>query len=173
MRWDALGVILGIIGITFAAGVWVQQKDSDTSDVQDKLKKLEEKILEIGKAGKIPSGTVIAFDSIKCPNEEWSYFSKASGRFLLGAGKGSNLTSRNIGDTGGEEANILSLDEMPAHTHSAKHAEWGQFNWKGGGNDPHWNKTKTFTNYETGSAGNNKAHNNMPPFLTLTFCIKK
>ena len=39
------------------------------------------------------------------------------GRFLMGAGAGTGLTSRTAGDTGGEEAHALSLAGMPAHDH--------------------------------------------------------
>lgn len=41
------------------------------------------------------------------------------GRTIIGAGLGSGLTSRAFGETGGAEAVALSVDELPAHTHTS------------------------------------------------------
>ena len=41
------------------------------------------------------------------------------GRVLLGAGTGSGLTARSLGDTGGEETHVLTTPEIPAHLHGA------------------------------------------------------
>jgi microcystin-dependent protein len=39
------------------------------------------------------------------------------GRTVVGAGAGAGLTDRALGATGGEESHILTLAEMPSHTH--------------------------------------------------------
>jgi microcystin-dependent protein len=41
-----------------------------------------------------------------------------SGRSPVGAGLGSGLTLRHVGDTGGEEAHALSTPELASHSHS-------------------------------------------------------
>lgn len=39
------------------------------------------------------------------------------GRFVLGTGTGKGLTERKIDQTGGEESHVLTVAELPAHTH--------------------------------------------------------
>ena len=39
------------------------------------------------------------------------------GRFVLGSGKGSGLTNRTVGDTGGVETVALTEAQMPSHSH--------------------------------------------------------
>lgn len=41
------------------------------------------------------------------------------GRFVLGAGHGSGLTPRTLGDRGGAEAHALVVEEIPSHSHFA------------------------------------------------------
>lgn len=40
------------------------------------------------------------------------------GRAAIGAGQGSGLTNRSLGDTPGEETHVLTTDELPNHGHS-------------------------------------------------------
>ncbi|ENX4858870.1 TPA: hypothetical protein I7295_24395 [Vibrio parahaemolyticus] len=119
----------------------------------------------------IPSNTVIAFNGDKCP-KGWRDFSQAQGRFIIGAGSGDNLKLKKFGDTGGAEEHTLTITEIPKHTHKGKHAEWGFFEWRGGGSDPFWNKKKTFTEYDSSATGGSQPHNNMPPYIVLRWCEK-
>jgi len=81
-------------------------------------------------------------------------------KFVVGAG-----TSFNNNDTGGEATHVLTIDEMPAHTHSNSSVVYsvGGLNMNGnGGYSP------TANEYTGGDA----AHNNLPPYIGLTFIIK-
>ncbi|ANQ21420.1 hypothetical protein BA893_06960 [Vibrio natriegens] len=120
----------------------------------------------------IPTNTVIAYNDSKCP-KGWENFTQAQGRFIIGSGSGSNLEVKKFGHTGGTEVHTLTVEEMPQHSHIGKHAEWGSFDWRGGGSDPFWNKNKTFSEYETSISGKGRPHNNMPPYIVLTWCTKK
>ena len=79
--------------------------------------------------------------------------------FLLAAGD-----VYNAGDTGGEAEHTLITDEIPSHSHtqtttySSGSSGWANtWNTSNGPGDPQ----------NTGTAGGGKAHNNMPPYLTV------
>jgi microcystin-dependent protein len=82
------------------------------------------------------------------------------GRTLIGAGTGSGLTARDIGDTGGEETHDLVIGEIPSHQHTVTDADiTGLF--VAPGEVPAVIAT-TFS--LTGAAGGDNPHNNMQPF---------
>jgi len=123
----------------------------------------------------IPSGAVVAFadtptgalrhDCQSLPGD-WDFFPIADGRFILGAGQlGEERYS--AGETGGEPTVVLSVEEMPRHTHRLGYGPWGLANGKGQGN-----LETTGGSINLDPTGGNKPHNNMPPYVTLTFCKK-
>ncbi len=103
----------------------------------------------------------------------------------IGAGQGPGLSLRDLGEVGGEPAVTLLNSEMPAHSHTA------QASTAGGVNSPTgaaWGESKlgkTALNVYAASGANNVSmspqalsvagaglpHNNMPPYLCLTFII--
>ena len=108
-------------------------------------------------------------------------------------GQGPGLSLRDLGETGGEQAVTLLQTEMPAHTHTmtatsttgtllaAANNEWGVANAgggkTGGGSQVNFYSTTTgsgtvpMSPLATSVAGASLPHNNMPPFLGLTFII--
>jgi microcystin-dependent protein len=92
------------------------------------------------------------------------------GRFILGAGQGSRLTNRTLGDTNGAETHTLNVSEMPSHNHSYSSnytaIDGRAESWPATNNDV----SKKYIN--TGSKGGNSAHNNMPPYYVLTYIMK-
>jgi microcystin-dependent protein len=96
------------------------------------------------------------------------------GRVVVGAGTGTSLTTRTVGDTGGAETHTLSIAEMPAHTHQQQKAGSGaggslEFYTISGstGSSPN-----TAGRPATTSIGGSGSHNNMQPFVVMRFCIK-
>jgi len=103
----------------------------------------------------------------------------------LGSGQGPGLSLRDLGEMGGQQAVTLLTSEMPAHTHVAAGTP------SGGTNSPAnacWGQAKMgktgLACYAASSAdnvtmkpqalavlGGSLPHNNMPPFLCLTFII--
>lgn len=83
------------------------------------------------------------------------------GRVSLGAGQGSGLTNRFLGNTLGEESHTLSLSEMPSHgMHGA-----AQYGMDGG---PY----QAIQPSGSTDRGSDSAHNNMSPSLVVNFIIK-
>ncbi len=105
----------------------------------------------------------------------------------LQQGQGPGLSLRNLGESGGEETVTLLASEMPAHNHSAQAVAAGGTTvspsgaaWAEGRSgritSPHYaafdsNSTVAMAPAALAVAGGNQPHNNMPPYLTLNFCI--
>ncbi|HEY6351138.1 MAG TPA: tail fiber protein [Candidatus Angelobacter sp.] len=99
------------------------------------------------------------------------------------AGQGPGLSLRDLGETGGEQTVTLLQTEMPAHSHGAQATSGG------GKSDPTgnaWasgaktgpslysasdNNNVQMNAFGTSIAGGNLPHNNLMPFLGLTFII--
>jgi microcystin-dependent protein len=104
----------------------------------------------------------------------------------LGMGNGPGLTPRVIGETGGEQTVTLLTSQMPAHSHTAQAANTGGLDSPAG---HAWGESKLGKTPLAGyaasvpasnvpmnagalePAGGSQPHNNMPPYLTLTFII--
>lgn len=84
-------------------------------------------------------------------------------RFLWGTS-----ASGTIGATAGEQTHILTVDEMPAHTHNNKlkggpqTASSSVYDWVSNSTAWQW------YNLATESTGGGKAHNNMPPYIQVS-----
>jgi len=101
------------------------------------------------------------------------------------AGQGPGLSLRDLGETAGEQTVTLLQTEMPAHSHGAVGATgstsaspvanaWASGAKLGGGNI--YTPSVPANNAQMNPlaltiAGGNLPHNNMPPFLGLTFII--
>lgn len=75
------------------------------------------------------------------------------------------LTTRTLGDTGGEENHAMSLSELIAHSHGGASTNSGitPTGWTGGSKADYASPVST---------GGNQAMNNMQPFLALNYIIK-
>ena len=100
------------------------------------------------------------------------------------AGQGPGLSLRDLGETGGEQTVTLLQTEMPAHSHTAQAVSGSDSNspvnnaWASGQKGfgsvyaPSAPQTNVQMNpFATTIAGGNLPHNNMAPFLGLTFII--
>src|SRR5438128_2483000 len=99
------------------------------------------------------------------------------------AGQGPGLSLRDLGETAGEQTVTLLQTEMPSHTHLpvASNGGGGVLSpanavWAGdaGRNPaPRFNSAQNvqMSPFATAITGGNLPHNNLPPFLGLTFII--
>ena len=91
------------------------------------------------------------------------------GRSLLGAGQGDGLTARTLGEIGGEEEHVLTVGEMPSHSHkfliAANNVAISYHQLK----TQNCNNTR---NRASSSAGGSQPHNTMMPFAVAHWMIK-
>ena len=90
---------------------------------------------------------------------------KIEDTFLLAAG-----TKYKNGSTGGEDAHVLTINEMPKHSHKMKYDSigWTAIRQNSGTNGILENNSSSYDGqYSTEEVGNGNAHNNMPPYLAV------
>jgi len=102
------------------------------------------------------------------------------GRVPIGQGNGAGLTPRVVGEEGGEAAVSLIATEMPMHTHLANCSSQQTANQPEGA---YWASTgrganayaatasTTLSPFAAQPAGGSQPHNNMQPYLGMTFII--
>lgn len=121
---------------------------------------------------KVPGGAVLAFDG-QCPNanEGWKPYAKAEGRFILGVGTGPLNGQVHIEQLGGAEEVQLMATHLPGHSHDvllSSDTEGGGSGIRGANNNSNGAQSRK----RAVSEGEASPHNNMPPFVALTFCQK-
>jgi hypothetical protein len=133
-------------------------------------------------AGGVPPGAVMAFDLPSgCP-AGWKVFEAAISRTIVGATlgqaaspnhdeNGKLLSSRLYRKDGGEERHTLTVDEMPAHRHLIPH-KGADTAIDAGQRGTNWGVTTLNGTENTDPVGGGAAHNIMPPFIALVYCLK-
>jgi microcystin-dependent protein len=86
-----------------------------------------------------------------------------------------------LGERGGEQAHVVSISELPQHTHAVNVSSTTtggnaspNSRFLGGANNAYHAAAGTQTTLRPDAittVGGSQAHQNMQPFLTLTFCI--
>ena len=86
-----------------------------------------------------------------------TWHSYGPGRVMVSAGGG-----HSAGDVGGEETHVLTIPEMPAHTHPTRPRTLDK---SPGQTYDIYTQNNTSLTDTTGSTGGGNAHNNMQPFI--------
>ncbi|KAJ6239507.1 sowah [Anaeramoeba flamelloides] len=119
---------------------------------------------------KIPEGWIICDGQNGTPD--------LSGRFFMGSG------TQNFGSKGGEEKVTLTINELPSHSHTLvdpghnHKLPRGDKRWNSGSGNTFWggNTNGSIQSSKTGisiqKTGNNKSHNNLPPYFVGHYIMK-
>jgi len=102
------------------------------------------------------------------------------GRVPNNQGTGPGLSNYSIGQVGGTESETLGVQQMPAHTHAVQASTGDPTTSQPGGKllaavgegayaAPPGDATMAAT--MIASAGGGQPHNNLPPYLTMNWCI--
>ena len=117
-------------------------------------------ILWSGAADAIPTGFVLCDGNNNTPN--------LSGRFVVGYDASNG--DYDVNDTGGSESVTLSVDQIPAHTHTYIDQyvaiNNGYRPWPASNNDCGQR------NINSGSTGGGQSHENRPPYYALCYIMK-
>lgn len=93
-----------------------------------------------------------------------------SGRFVLGVSE-----THVFGETGGSEKVALTVEQMPAHNHAYDKATTNDSltpSASSGGPNSGYPYLRTNATAYTSASGYGASHNNMPPYLALSYIIK-
>ena len=152
------------------------QKQYDTAKLNGKINDNELYVIpENNTSSIIPSGLIMMYYGNNIP-DGWALCDGTNGtpdlrnRFIIGAGD--TYTS---GDTGGESVHILTIDELPKHSHKMKYDStgWTAIRQSHGTDGIVENTTSSYDGqYSTEEVGNGNAHNNMPPYYALCYIMK-
>lgn len=81
-----------------------------------------------------------------------------------------SLTPATLGQTGGEEAHTLTVEELAAHRHTA--GDGNAFKTDGSGSADAGSTNNNTQVNETAYTGGNDPHNTLPPFVGLNYIIR-
>lgn len=111
-------------------------------------------------------------------------YSTTSGYFRLPDLRGRFIVGYNVSDAdygfygkvGGEKKHILSVNELPAHSHGQNLWAGASDDWKGGGHHS-WPNATSYHNSttpfgKTDNTGSGGAHENRPPYYTLAYIMR-
>ena len=116
------------------------------------------------------TGMIMMYNGSSAPSG-WAICNGSNGtpdlrdRFIVGTG-----SSYSLGNTGGANSVTLTLNQIPAHTHTYERTDVGinvaDRPWPASNNDC------DMTNQNTSSAGGGQSHENRPPYYALMFIMK-
>ena len=93
------------------------------------------------------------------------------GRMLMGNGDGGLGVSYPMAQRGGHHEHQLSVSQLPPHAHPQTYMASSSGSLKGWASNPDSSSSNPQPMADTGLAGGNAAHNNMPPYEVIRWYI--
>lgn len=137
--------------------------------ILDRIEKVEKKLENLEKA--------ILLTNLPCDEigKDWKRFTRMDGRFPIATGMGVDKQGRGmkfeLDAQGGEYKHVLSIDELPIHTHQYFDTSHGAKPEKVDYGDDRAQEHRDHKR-KTEETGGDQPHNNIPPYLALNFCYK-
>ena len=158
--------LLGIIKPALSIDGSTLSIDSGTTaaDIRTALGVTNSSILDAYPVGSVYIGVDSSFDIEGTFGGSWTRISQ--GKVLVGHDDSGSPDADfdTTEETGGSKTHTLSINEMPAHTHTVSGIE----NPGGTGSSGSEDGTSSFdSSLTTSSTGGGQAHNNMPPYLVV------
>lgn len=135
---------------------------------------LEDRITAM--TGGVPKGAVVPFFDVEC-KDGWDDYKKGNGKVIVGVGQGkdengNDLSNRRLEEEGGLEDVMLLEGHIPSHSHQIPSfplagSQETTYALKATGKGDFTTAKRRTDNY-----GGREAHENMPPFIVLRYCIK-
>jgi len=106
------------------------------------------------------------------------YLPDLRGRVAIGVGQGDGLTNRSLTEKSGVETHVLTVEELPPHSHSLtrrSNSDEGTYdtnNLRAFESSAITSDRATLGNFNTYNTGSNQGHNNMQPYIVLRYLIK-
>lgn len=122
----------------------------------------------------VPSGCILAYSGeAETVPEGWAVCDGQNGtpdlrgRFILGVSE-----THPVGETGRAEEVTLSIQQMPAHSHTIPNIPYGSYLTNNTGSNPVLPYSSGSSGYGSGDAGGSQPHPNMPPYYALIYIMK-
>lgn len=138
-------------------------------------------IMFSGTATNVPSGWLLCDGRTVVVNGVSVTSPDLRGRFVLSLGQGPlDFANNTVGATGGEQKHILTVSEMPSHTHStnANAPSIGLVQRTGGNTATEFDSSSgeldliNAASLTINNTGSGTAHNTMPPYYVLCYIMK-
>lgn len=134
------------------------------SEFKDTIKDLKEEMEEIVKKSAPPIGTWMYTEydpNEQYPDTEWERV--AEGTFLISSGE-----TYETGEEYGENEHVLTVNEMPSHTHTTNHSYMQNGGYHSGYQCVHVNSEQGLTPLiYTRATGGSQPHNNIPQSIAI------
>lgn len=146
----------------------LKKMEKGIKDVVSRANELKEKVENFSHIGQIIMSTTLSTEASVIAVYGGSQWMQIPGRFILGAGSLDGNHTYTAESTGGEPEHLLTIAEMPAHSHVENARAFNKMD----GSTGQTNGLIYGGDYRTEETGGSQPHNNMPPYFTAYIWVR-